>query len=99
MRSNFLLPSVPHHVQVFCQLDDCCCCLTQRVHLISGLSEQGSEAVASPADLPEHVIVAMLRRETLLTSAKLDALRYDQTMGERQLRKLDAELHQVGSAG
>ena len=64
---------------------------------ISGVSEQGSEAVASPADLPEHVIMAMLRRENLLTSAKLNALCYDQSTGERQLRKLDSELHQVGS--
>ena len=57
--------------------------------------------MASPAaaDLPEHVIVAMLRRENLLTSAKLSALRHDQSTGERQLRKLSSELHQVGSLG
>ena len=65
---------------------------------INDPSEQGSEAAASPADLPEQVTVAMLRRENLLTSAKLDdALFYDQSTGERQFRKLTTELHQVGS--
>lgn len=38
---------------------------------IFGLFKQSSEAVTSPADLPEHVIMAMLRRETLLMHAKL----------------------------
>ena len=66
---------------------------------IDGLSEQGSEAVAGPADLPEHVIVAMLKRENLLTRAKLNALFYDHITGERQLRKLKTELRQVGSQG
>ena len=53
--------------------------------------------MASPADLPEHVIVAMLRREKLLTRAKLMALCYDIFTGERRLRILKTELHQVGT--
>ena len=63
---------------------------------INGLSEQSSEAVASPADLPDHVIMAMLRRESLLTCAKLSALFHDHIMGVRQLNKLRTELRQVG---
>ena len=55
--------------------------------------------MAGPADLPEHVILAMLRRENLLTHAKLDALCYDQVTGECQLRKLRNELRQVGGLG
>ena len=41
--------------------------------------------MASPADLPEQVLVAMLRRENMLTRVKLNALCYDQTTGECQL--------------
>ena len=66
---------------------------------IDGASEQGSETGTGPADLPEHVIVAMLKRENLLTRAKLNALFYDHITGERQLRKLKTELRQVGSLG
>ena len=66
---------------------------------IDGLSEQGSGTVAGPADLPEHVIVAMLKRENLLTRAKLNALFYDHITGERQLRKLKTELRQVSNPG
>ena len=66
---------------------------------INSPSDQGSEAVPSPADLPAHVIVAMLRREKLLMHAKLNALCYDQITGESQLRKLRNELRQVGSLG
>ena len=64
--------------------------------VIDGPSEQSSEAVASPAALPEHVIMAMLRRENLLTHAELNVLCYDKIMGERNLRRLKAELRQVG---
>ena len=53
--------------------------------------------MASSADLPEHVIMAMLGREHLLTRAKLSALLHDQMMGERHLRKLKTELRQVGT--
>ena len=64
---------------------------------IARLKQLSSEAVASPADLPEHVIVAMLRRENLLTRAKLNALRYDHNTGERQWIKLRTVMRQVGS--
>ena len=50
-----------------------------------------------PADIPYHVIVAMLRRDILLTCAKLNAHSYERIMGERQLRKLNTELRQVRS--
>ena len=55
--------------------------------------------MTGPADLPEHVIVAMLRRENLLTSAELNALCYDHITEERRLRKLSSRLHQVRSLG
>ena len=61
-----------------------------------GPSDQGSEAVASPADLPEHVILAMLRREDLLVDVMVNVLYYDEAEG---LRKLNNELRQVGSLG
>ena len=66
---------------------------------IFGPPKQNLETVASPADLPEHVIMAMLRRENFLMHAKHDALCYDQITGECQLRKLRNELRQVGSLG
>ena len=43
--------------------------------------------------------MAMLKRENLLTRAKLNALFYDHITGERQLRKLKTELRQVGILG
>ena len=39
----------------------------------------------------------MLRRDVLLTGAKLNAHSYDQIMGERQLKKLNTTLRQVRS--
>lgn len=39
--------------------------------------------------------MAMLRREVLLTRAKLHGLCYDQIMGERKLRSLKTQLRQV----
>ncbi len=41
--------------------------------------------------------MSMLRREVLLTRAKLHGLCYDQIMGERRLRSLKTQLRQVGS--
>jgi hypothetical protein len=46
-------------------------------------------------ELPDEVIMAMLRREVLLTRAKLHALCYEQIMGERKLRSLKTQLRQV----
>ena len=50
------------------------------------------------ADLPDSVIIARLRREVLLTRAKLHGLMYDHIMSERRLRSLKTQLRQVGSA-
>ena len=46
-------------------------------------------------DLPDGVIVAMLKREVLLTRAKLHGLMYDHIMSERRLRSLKTQLRQV----
>lgn len=46
-------------------------------------------------ELPDEVIMAMLRREVMLTRAKLHGLCYDQIMGERRLRSLKTQLRQV----
>ena len=46
-------------------------------------------------DLPDAVIVAMLKREVLLTRAKLHGLMYDHIMSERRLRSLKTQLRQV----
>lgn len=43
--------------------------------------------------------MAMLRREVLLTRAKLHGLCYDQIMGERKLRSLKTQLRQVHALG
>ena len=46
-------------------------------------------------DLPDAVIIAMLKREVLLTRAKLHGLMYDHIMSERKLRSLKTQLRQV----
>ena len=46
-------------------------------------------------ELPDHVIIALLRREHLLTKAKLNALCFEHIMGERRLRSLKTQLRQV----
>lgn len=46
-------------------------------------------------DLPDSVIVDLLKREVLLTGAKLHALWYDHVVAERKLRTLKAQLRQV----
>jgi len=46
-------------------------------------------------ELPDEVIMAMLRREVMLTRAKLHGLCYDQIMGDRRLRSLKTKLRQV----
>jgi hypothetical protein len=45
--------------------------------------------------LPDHVLVAMLRREVLLTRAKLHYLMWEHTTMERQLRTWKNQLRQV----
>ena len=46
-------------------------------------------------DLPDAVIIVMLKREVLLTRAKLHGLMYDHIMSERKLRSLKTQLRQV----
>lgn len=53
------------------------------------------EGGEEPKELPDHVIMAMLTRESLLTRAKLHGLFYDQIMDERKLRSLKTQLRQV----
>ena len=47
-------------------------------------------------EIPDSVIIAMLKREVLLTRAKLHGLMYDHIMSERRLRSLKTQLRQVG---
>lgn len=47
--------------------------------------------------LPDAAMLSMLRREVLLTRAKLHYLGYQQMMAERMLRSLKAQLRQVGA--
>lgn len=47
------------------------------------------------AELPDSVIIALLKREHLLTRAKLNALYYEHITGERKLRSLKTQLRQV----
>ena len=59
-------------------------------------TEGGAPVPEAALELPNSVIVAMLRREVLLTRAKLHALCYEHIMAERKLRSLKAQLRQVG---
>ena len=45
--------------------------------------------------LPDHVVMAMLKRELLLTRAKLHALHYEHIMGERKMRTYKSQLKQA----
>jgi len=45
--------------------------------------------------LPDGVVQAMLRRELLLTRAKLHALTYEHIMGERKMRAFKSQLKQA----
>lgn len=47
------------------------------------------------AELPDNVIIILLKREHLLTRAKLNALYYEHITGERKLRSLKTQLRQV----
>lgn len=48
--------------------------------------------------VPDEAMLSMLRREVLLTRAKLHYLGYQQMAAERMLRSLKAQLRQVGAA-
>lgn len=64
----------------------------------SGAGE-GLAAVGVPAELPDEVIVQMLKREALLTKAKLHALTWEKTRMERELRSLRTQIKAVRGAG
>ncbi|KAK9841198.1 hypothetical protein WJX74_001758 [Apatococcus lobatus] len=51
-------------------------------------------AAAEAMELPDSVILEMLRREVLLTKAKLHALTHEHILGERKLRTLKSQLRQ-----
>ena len=55
-------------------------------------------AAAEALDLPDAVILEMLKREVLLTKAKLHALTHEHILGERKLRTLKSQLRQVRQA-
>ena len=48
-----------------------------------------------PELLPDHVVQSMLKRELLLTRAKLHALTYEHIMGERKMRTYKSQLKQA----
>ncbi|GAB4814795.1 hypothetical protein N2152v2_001841 [Parachlorella kessleri] len=54
----------------------------------------GAPPAAEDDYLPDAVVLSMLRREVLLTRAKLHYLGYQQLMAERMLRSLKAQLRQ-----
>lgn len=55
----------------------------------------GTEASPESTELPDAVIEAMLRRELLLTNAKLHGLGNEHITSERKLRSLRTQLRQV----
>lgn len=55
------------------------------------------EPNADTSELPDDLLLMVLKREELLTQAKLHVLQYDRMMGDSQLRNLRAELMQVGA--
>jgi len=56
---------------------------------------QEDSFVNESSELPDHAIIALLKREHLLTRAKLNALYFEHIMGERRLRSLKTQLRQV----
>ena len=54
-----------------------------------------NSAAAEALELPDSVILEMLKREVLLTKAKLHALTHEHILGERKLRTLKSQLRQV----
>ena len=56
-------------------------------------------AAAETMELPDGVILEMLKREVLLTKAKLHALTLEHILEERKLRTLNFQLRQVGITG
>ncbi len=56
---------------------------------------EGGERPPPAADLPDWVVVEMLKHELLLVRAKLHGLTFEHIMGERRLRNLKNQLRQV----
>jgi hypothetical protein len=67
-----------------------------RTHGIAALprGEDGQVVMDDVQQAPDEVMLSMLRREALLTRAKLHALLYEHIMAEKQLRSLKAQLRQ-----
>ena len=55
----------------------------------------GQHASNINQDLPDHVMVALLEREKLLTQGKAHVSSFEAMMGERELRHLQAMIRQV----
>ena len=56
---------------------------------------QGEDVPPEECSLPDSVVIAMLRREVLLTRAKLHWLVFEHITQEKALRTLKAQLRQV----
>jgi hypothetical protein len=67
-----------------------------------GGGDSAGDAAAAPppgSELPDEVIVAMLKREALLTKAKLHALTWERGQKERELRTLRTQIKAVRQPG
>ncbi len=64
-------------------------------HALMAMDGQEDSFVNESAELPDHAIIALLKREHLLTRAKLNALYFEHITGERRLRSLKTQLRQV----
>ena len=64
-------------------------------HDVSIPGTAAAKAATAPCEkLPDHVIQEVLRRESLLTQAKLHILKYERLMASTQLKTIRAELMQ-----
>ncbi|KAL0025091.1 hypothetical protein WJX79_008079 [Trebouxia sp. C0005] len=63
-------------------------------HALMAMDGQEDSFVNESAELPDHAIIALLKREHLLTRAKLNALYFEHITGERRLRSLKTQLRQ-----
>ncbi len=55
------------------------------------------DASSNNKDLPDHVMVALLEREKLLTQAKAHVSSFEAMMGERDIRHLQSMIRQVST--
>ncbi|DBA96032.1 TPA: hypothetical protein ACH3X1_001533 [Trebouxia sp. C0004] len=63
-------------------------------HALMAMDGQEDSFANESAELPDHAIIALLKREHLLTRAKLNALYFEHITGERRLRSLKTQLRQ-----